>query len=80
MVRFTCPIRLQVWDLSSQLSRTAVSVGTGITKMAWRNGSQTEVLVGTLDGLVRLVDIKAGKVLADFSGHTGSILDFDQTA
>ncbi|TRY61942.1 hypothetical protein TCAL_03720 [Tigriopus californicus] len=71
---------VNVWDLASQVSRQAFSVGTGITKMEWREGSHTEVLVATLDGLVRLADIRMGKILADFSGHTASILDFAQSS
>ena len=47
--------------------------------MACRKGSQSEILVATLDGLVRLFDVKLGKVVADCSGHTASILDFAQT-
>lgn len=70
---------VNIWDLASQVSRQAFSVGTGITKMEWRQGSHTEVLVATLDGLVRLADIRMGKVLADFSGHSASILDFAQS-
>ncbi len=65
--------------LPSQVSRLALSVGSGVVKMAWRNGGSGELLVATLDGLVRLVDIRLGKVVADCSGHTEAILDFAQS-
>eukprot|EP00095_Tigriopus_kingsejongensis_P003273 maker-scaffold675_size187964-snap-gene-0.28 protein:Tk03273 transcript:maker-scaffold675_size187964-snap-gene-0.28-mRNA-1 annotation:"hypothetical protein DAPPUDRAFT_187565" len=49
---------INIWDLASHVSRQAFSVGTGITKMEWRQGSSTEILVATLDGLVRLADVR----------------------
>ncbi len=62
------------------MSRVALNVGSGVVKMSWRKGgSGSELLVATLDGLVRLVDVRLGKVLADCSGHTEAILDFAQS-
>ncbi len=62
-----------------QVSRAAVNVGSGVVKMSWRNGNNdSELLVATLDGLIRLVDVRTAKVLADCSGHTEAILDFTQ--
>ena len=55
----------------------AFSVGSGVVKMVLPNASNPHhLLVATLDGLVRLVDIRLGSVLADCSGHTQAILDF----
>ena len=48
--------------------------------MQWRRGNENQLFVSTIDGLVRLVDVKTGKILADCSGHTASILDFSQSA
>ena len=48
-------------------------------KIASRKNSTSEIFVATLDGLVRLIDVKLGKVVADCSGHTASILDFAQS-
>ena len=64
-----------------QVSRVALSVGSGVVKMCWRNGNDGvgELLVATLDGLIRLVDIRLGKVVADCSGHAQAILDFAQS-
>lgn len=69
-----------IWDVSTRVSRHTERVGSGVVKMACRKGSQSEILVATLDGLVRLFDVKLGKVVADCSGHTASILDFAQTS
>jgi len=88
---------VNVWDLSTQASRLAVSVGAGVVKLSWRrksNGADScsgtaaatittsatgQLLVATLGGVVRLLDIREGKVLADCSGHSKAILDFDQS-
>ena len=57
-----------------------MNVGTGITKMTWRKGAHpNEVFAATLDGLIRLVDVRQGKVVADCSGHEASVLDMDQS-
>ncbi len=48
--------------------------------MSLRNDCKNHLLlVATLEGLLRIVDIKSGKILADCSGHTKPLLDFAQS-
>lgn len=57
-----------------------MTVGTGVAGMKWRNGHENQLFVSTIDGLVRLIDVKSGKILADCSGHTATILSFSQSS
>ena len=51
-------------------------MGSGITRLSWPGeGRRDVVLAATLDGLVRLVDVRRGKVVADCSGHSAAVLD-----
>ena len=54
-------------------------MGSGITRLSWPGeaggGRRDVALAATLDGLVRLVDVRGGKVLADCSGHSAAVLD-----
>jgi WD40 repeat protein len=70
---------LFIFSIYFQVSRHSVSVGSGITKMSWRNSHPDEVLVATLDGFVRVVDVRQGKVVAECSGHEAAVLDMDQS-
>ena len=65
--------------LNFQVSRHSERIGSGVVKMMSRNNSASEIFVATLDGRVRLFDVRLGKVVADCSGHTASILDFAQS-
>jgi hypothetical protein len=56
-----------------QVAKVTSKPGTGIMKLAWRS---TNILVATLEGLVRVIDPRSGNVLADCSGHLAPILDF----
>ena len=60
-----------------QVSRHSVRVGSGITRLSWPGdgGRRDAVLAATLDGLVRLVDVRRGNVVADCSGHSAAVLD-----
>ena len=66
---------------SIQVSRHSIRVGSGITRLSWPgeagggSGRRDVALAATLDGLVRLVDVRGGKVLADCSGHSAAVLD-----
>ena len=78
--------KVTIWDVSTQVSRHSVNVGDGIVKMLWRNNSVTcsdrntsQIFVATLDGLVKILDIKTGKIIGDCSGHTAGILDICQS-
>ena len=61
-----------VWDLSSQMTRTSLRVGQGVT--ALQLGENT-VYCGTLEGAVRSVDMRSGAAVAEYGGHRGSVLD-----
>ena len=57
-------------------------MGSGITRLSWPGGEagggggrRDVALAATLDGLVRLVDVRGGRVLADCSGHSAAVLD-----
>ena len=67
---------LSVWDLSSQVSKSSTKVGSGLVKLAWKDSL---ILAATLDGLIRIIDPRSGKVHEDCSGHTQQILDFAVT-
>ena len=58
-----------------KVSRHSVRVGSGITRLSWLGGSRDLVLAATLEGLVRIVDIRRGDVRADCSGHSAAVLD-----
>ena len=68
---------LSVWDLSSQVSKLSTKVGSGLVKLAWTKDSM--ILAATLDGLIRILDPRSGKIIQDCSGHTLQILDFGLT-
>ena len=67
---------LSVWDLSSQVSKLTTKIGSGLVKLAWKDSM---ILAATLDGLIRIVDPRSGKIIQDCSGHTLQILDFGLT-
>lgn len=47
--------------------------------MTWHSSLPNALLVATLSGTLRVVDVKVGKVVADLSGHTESLLDVSQS-
>lgn len=67
---------LSVWDLSSQVSKLSTKIGSGLVKLAWKDSM---ILAATLDGLIRILDPRSGKIIQDCSGHTLQILDFGLT-
>ena len=61
------------WDLSTQIVRTSMKVGEGVTCLAM--GRDQVVYCGTLDGAIRSVDMRTGNAVAEYGGHKGSVLD-----
>ena len=71
-----------IWDVSTQVSRHATNVGDGVVKIMYRKVAQqnpTQIFVATLDGVIRILDTRTGKVIGDCSGHTAGILDICQS-
>ena len=71
-----------IWDVSTQVSRHSTNVGDGVVKIMYRKDAQrapTQIFVATLDGLIRILDTRTGKVIGDCSGHTAGILDACQS-
>ena len=61
------------WDLSTQIVRTSMKVGEGVTCLAM--GGDQVAYCGTLDGAIRSVDMRTGNAVAEYGGHKGSVLD-----
>ena len=71
-----------IWDVSTHVSRHSTNVGEGVVKMMYRNVAQNapvQIFVATLDGVVRIIDTRTGKIIGDCSGHTAGILDICQS-
>lgn len=66
-----------VWDLSSQIARSTVKVGEGVTvlKVGEDSVQQGMIFAGTLEGAVRVIDARTGASVAEYTGHRGNILD-----
>ena len=86
--------KVTIWDVSTHVSKHSINIGEGVVKMLWRNvpnatavnnvnslnrKNSSQIFVATLEGVVKILDIREGKVLADCSGHTASILDICQS-
>jgi len=61
------------WDLATQIARTTVKVGEGVTALAL--GEEQLVYCGTREGAVRCVDMRSGASVAEFLGHRAAVLD-----
>ena len=66
-----------VWDLASQVAKVSTRVATGVVKMSWK--SPTELIIGTLDGDVLIMDPRSLQSLATCTGHSDQVLDFALT-
>ena len=66
-----------VWDLASQVAKVSTRVATGVVKMCWK--SPTELIIGTLDGDVCIMDPRSLQSLASCTGHSDQVLDFALT-
>jgi len=66
---------VRVWDTPTQITRSQCKVGEGVTKVMVHPVDPL-VFAGTLDGAVRCLDLRSGTSVTEFSGHTGSVLDF----
>jgi WD40 repeat protein len=64
-----------VWDVPTQISRHSCRVGQGVTKLLMSPSWPSLVFAGTLDGHVAVVDVKAGGVVAELTGHRENLLD-----
>ena len=72
--------KVTIWDVSTHVSRHSVNVGDGVVKMLWRNKPHsTQLFIATLDGVIKILETRTGKVIGDCSGHTASILDICQS-
>ena len=66
--------QITVWDLASQVAKVSARVASGVVKMSWK--TSTELLAGTLDGEVLILDPRSLKVLSSCTGHSDQILDY----
>jgi len=65
-----------VWDLATQVARTTIKVGEGVTVMRLGSGCEGDtVYCATLEGAVRALDIRTGAPVMEYTGHRGSLLD-----
>merc|ERR1719167_854785 len=63
------------WDTPTQISRSACKVGEGVVKVEIPP-FEPYIFAGTLDGAVRILDLRSGESVQEYTGHTASILDF----
>lgn len=63
-----------VWDVATQVSRISSKVGSGITKLLVHSAAPL-IFASTMDGAVRVVDIRTGAAVAEYGGHTANVLD-----
>lgn len=66
--------QITVWDLASHVAKVSARVASGIVKMSWK--TSTELLAGTLDGDVLILDPRSLKILGCCTGHSDQILDY----
>ena len=43
------------------------------------SNNSTQIFVATLDGIVKILDTRSGKILGECTGHTAGILDISQS-
>merc|ERR1719330_1938180 len=70
---------LSVWDVATQVSRVSCKVGGGVTKLLLHPAAPL-IFTATLDGAVRVVDIRTGSSVAEYGGHKSNILDMGVAA
>jgi len=70
---------VSVWDTPTQISRASCKVGEGVTKVVLHPHDPL-VYASTLDGAVRCLDLRSGTSVAEYTGHTASVLDFTISA
>jgi len=63
-----------VWDVATQVSRISSKVGSGITKLLVHPAAPL-IFASTMDGAVRVLDIRTGDAVAEYSGHSANVLD-----
>ena len=63
---------VQMWDMSTQVSRWSVAVGGGVTQL---RVAGSVVYCGTDEGVVRGVDTRTGELVSDLGGHKRAVLD-----
>lgn len=59
------------------MAKVSTRVATGVVKMCWK--SPTELIIGTLDGDVCIMDPRSLQSLASCTGHSDQVLDFALT-
>merc|ERR1712113_825366 len=70
---------VSVWDTPTQISRVSCKVGDGVTKVLVHPYAPL-VYASTLEGSVCCLDLRSGDAVAEYTGHTASVLDFSISA
>ena len=69
---------IDLWDLSSGafIKRDSIKLDNGITKLVLDSNQDHLLYASSIDGTIRLFDIRDLKQLNEFTGHRKDVLDF----
>lgn len=67
--------RVSFWDIVHQVERQSFEQPAGVVKMVWHPKHSHLLFVAGLDGVTRLLDVRSGSLIRQYTGHTANILD-----
>lgn len=67
---------VDIWDLSSLQKRLSFSHQGGASKLLWDPIEPHKLIIGGLDGMMRVWDARDGRLLSSRRAHYDSVLDF----
>jgi WD40 repeat protein len=66
---------IEFWDVNAQIKRLQIKSPGGLSKLTVCKGQPWHVFASGLDGVVRVYDIRDGKLLQELIGHRLEVLD-----
>jgi len=67
---------VSLWNATYGNEIAALDVDASVTSMSF-NASGTRIAAGGADGVIRLLDVRSGSVITEFSGHWGEVSDLE---
>ena len=67
--------RISFWDVPSQIERHGYDQPAGVVKLVWHPHIPYLLFSAGLDGTVRLLDARSGKLVREYTGHMANVLD-----